>query len=198
MIQNLIISNQAGIPLFARSLMCHIGVHCVDLSKEATIDDESLLKSALFSAKIIYDGAQSYEFHLFEMEKSIVLSYQTERINAIFALKPPVNVDEYTNRLRLMAELFDDNFGEKIDLFNGDISAFNEFQNIIAENGLLEEGEKFRKNCVNCKYDKACAFRVFTGDTSRSLKEIFDSIKPLNFFKKMFLIIIGMLSPRYI
>jgi len=27
MIQNLIILNQAGIPLFARSLMCYIGCH---------------------------------------------------------------------------------------------------------------------------------------------------------------------------
>ena len=62
---------------------------------------------------------------------------------------------------------------------------------------------KSSRNTPICKifnvlYWLPCAFRVFTRDTSRPLREIFDSIKPLNFLKKMFLIIVGMFTPKYV
>jgi hypothetical protein len=50
MIQNLIITTPEGLPLFARSLMCHIGMDCIDLAKDNTFTDETVLNSALFSA----------------------------------------------------------------------------------------------------------------------------------------------------
>ncbi len=77
MIQNLIISNKSGLPSFGRFLMWYIGVNCVDLAKDSSLDDDSILKSALFSAKLIYDGAESHEFHELEMGKTVVLSYQS-------------------------------------------------------------------------------------------------------------------------
>ncbi len=63
MIHNIIITHSSGIPLFARSLMCHIGMDCLNLSKDNTFTDETLLNSALMSAMLMFDEANPHQFH---------------------------------------------------------------------------------------------------------------------------------------
>ncbi len=197
MIQNLIITTTEGLPLFARSLMCHIGMDCIDLAKDNTFTDETVLNSALFSAKLIFDEVHPNDFHDFKMEKSIALTFPTPKITVILNIDPSDDVDIYKNRLRLFADLFVKQYELYLQDFNGNIDPFTSFQDIIAEEGLLEEGEKFRKNCVECEYDKACVYRIETGDIKRTFKERFESIVPIGFLKKLMLIMIGMFQPRY-
>ena len=80
------ITTPEGLPLFARSLMCHIGMHCIDLSKDNTFSDETVLNSALFSAKLVYDEAHPDQFHAFNMEKSTALTW----IDGISIRRSPV------------------------------------------------------------------------------------------------------------
>ncbi|MCK5305455.1 MAG: hypothetical protein KAJ72_09390, partial [Candidatus Heimdallarchaeota archaeon] len=156
MIQNLIITTPEGLPLFARSLMCHIGMDCIDLAKDNTFTDETVLNSALFSAKLIFDNARPDDFHDFKMEKSIAITFPTPKITVIMNIDPTDDVNIYKNRLRLFADLFVEQYDLYLQDFSGSIEPFTSFQDIIAEEGLLEEGERFRKNCVECEYDKAC------------------------------------------
>ena len=86
MIQNLIITTPEGLPLFARSLMCHIGMDCIDLAKDNTFTNETVLNSALFSAKLIFDDVHPNDFHDFKMEKSIVLTFPTPKITHVMKL----------------------------------------------------------------------------------------------------------------
>ncbi len=197
MIQNIIITHHSGLPLFGRSLMCHIGVHCADLSKDNTFTDETLLNSALLNAMLIFDQANPNDFHEFEMEKAKTLTFPTEKITVIMYADPEDNLEQYKNRLRLFADLFTKQYGYLLDDFSGDVSPFGDFQNIIVKEGLLEEGERFRKNCVECTYDKHCAFRITVAAPNKTFKEIFDSIYPSSIFKKMWLILIGMFKPKY-
>ncbi len=90
------------------------------------------------------------------MDKSKTLTFPSEKITVIMNTDPEDNFDEYKNRLRLFSDLFMKNFSHELEDFAGDIGPFIKFQEIIAAEGLLEEGEKFRKNCVECEYDKAC------------------------------------------
>ena len=197
MIQNLIITTPEGLPLFARSLMCHIGMDCIDLAKDNTFTDETVLNSALFSAKLIFDDAYPDNFHDFKMEKSTALTFPTSQVTVIMNIDSNDDVEKYKNRLRLFADLFTKQHAFYLTDFNGDIGPFISFQDIIADEGLLEEGERFRKNCVECEYDKACVFRIQTGDVNRTFKERFESIIPIGFFKKLLLIMVGMFQPRY-
>lgn len=198
MIQNLIITTPEGLPLFARSLMCHIGMDCIDLAKDNTFTDETVLNSALFSAKLIFNEARPDDFHDFKMEESTALTFPTSKITVILNIDPSDKPEDYKNRLRLFADLFVNQYDLYLHDFSGSIEPFVSFQDIIAEEGLLEEGERFRKNCVECEYDKACVFRIETGDIKRTFKERFESIVPVCFFKKLMLIMIGMFQPRYI
>ena len=198
MIQNIIITHESGIPLFARSLMCHIGMHCLDLAKDSTFADETLLHSALYSAMLIYDQANPNQFHEFKMEKSKTLTFPSEKITVIMNTDPEDNFEEYKNRLRLFSDLFVKNFSQELEDFAGDIEPFTRFQEIIAEEGLLEEGERFRKNCVECEYDKACVYRINIGPINRTLKDRFADIRPISWFRKFILIMQGMFQPRYI
>ena len=198
MIQNIIITHESGIPLFARSLMCHIGMHCIDFSKDSTFHDETLLNSALLNAMLIYDQAHPNNFHEFEMNQAKILTFPTEKITVIMYTSPEDNPDEYKNRLRLFADLFSKQYSMYLDDFSGDISLFKGFETVMAEEGLLEEGERFRKNCVECEYDKHCAFRITVAAPNKTFQEIFDSIYPSSLFKKMKLIIKGMFQPKYI
>ena len=199
MIQNIIITHQSGLPLFARSLMCHIGMHCIDYSKDNTFSDETLLNSALLNAMLIYDMANPNNFHEFEMNQSKILTFPTEKLTVIMYTDPDDNLEGYKNRLRLFADLFTKQYAFYLDDFTGDVSLFKNFENIIADEGLLEEGERFRKNCVECEYDKHCAFRITVKAVpKKTFQEIFDSIYPASFFKKMKLVIKGMFQPKYI
>ena len=198
MIQNIIITHESGIPLFARSLMCHIGMHCVDLSKDSTFADETLLHSALYNAMLIYDQAHPNQFHEFKMEKSKTLTFPSEKITAIMNTDPEDDFEAYKNRLRLFSDLFMKHYGHLVDDFDGDITKFSLFQEIIAEEGLLDEGERFRKNCVECEYDKACIYRISIGPTNRTLKERFDAIIEISWIQKLILIMKGMFQPKYL
>ena len=197
MIQNIIITHNNGLPLFGRSLMCHIGLHCADLSKDNTFSDETMLNSALLNAMLIYDKANPNHFHKFEMEKARILTFPTEDITVIMYTDPEDNLEQYKNRLRLFADLFTKNYKHLLDDFIGDISPFTKFQDIIVKEGLLEEGERFRKNCIECTYDKHCAFRITLAAPGKTFQEIFDSIFPSSIFKKIKLILIGMFKPKY-
>ncbi len=197
MIQNIIITHSNGLPLFARSLMCHIGMHCIDFSKDSTFTDETMLNSALLNAMLIFDQAHPNQFHEFPMDQAKTLTFPTELVTVIMYTDPEDNLEEYKNRLRLFADLFVKNYSNLLENFTGDIGPFINFQNVIAEEGLLDEGERFRKNCVECTYDKACAFRITIGAPNKTFQEIFDSIFPSNIFKKMWLVMIGMLKPKY-
>jgi len=63
---------------------------------------------------------------------------------------------------------------------------------ILEDQGILEEGEKFRKNCINCKYSKRCTFRVTTGPFYKTILEKFNSINPAGFIQKLILMMFGM------
>jgi len=197
MIQNIIITHQSGLPLFARSLMCHIGMHCLDFSKDSTFTDETMLNSALLNAMLIYDQAYPNNFHEFEMNQAKILTFPTEKLTVIMYTDPEDNLDEYKNRLRLFADLFAKQYSVYLDDFQGDINLFKDFENIIAEEGLLDEGERFRRNCIECEYDKHCAFRIAIAAPNKTFQEIFDSIFPSNIFTKMSLIIKGMFKSKY-
>ena len=200
MIQNIIITHESGLPLFGRSLMCHIGMHCIDFSKDNTFADETLLNSALLNAMLIYDQAHPNDFHEFEMNQAKILTFPTEKITVIMYTDPEDNLDEYKNRLKLFADLFAKQYGIYLDNFAGDISPFVGFESVMADEGLLEEGERFRKNCIDCTYDKHCAFRITTVTAitpDKSFQEIFDLIFPASIFKKMWLIFKGMFQPKY-
>lgn len=197
MIQNIIITHSSGLPLFGRSLMCHIGMHCIDLAKDNTFTDETMLNSALLNAMLLFDQANPNQFHEFKMDQAKTLTFPTEKITVIMYTDPDENLDNYKNRLRLFADLFTKHYGHLLDNFSGNIDPFTKFQDIIAEEGLLDEGERFRKNCVECTYDKACAFRITIGAPNKTFQEIFDSIFPSNIFKKMWLVMVGMFKPKY-
>ncbi|MHA1200013.1 MAG: hypothetical protein ACTSQF_11850 [Candidatus Heimdallarchaeaceae archaeon] len=197
MIQNIIITHESGLPLFGRSLMCHIGMHCTDFSKDNTFSDETLLNSALMNAMLIFDQAHPNNFHEFKMDQAKVLTFPKENITAIMYTDPDDNLEEYKNRLKLFTDLFTKQYAYLIADFAGDVSPFGAFQDIIAEEGLLEEGERFRKNCIDCTYDKHCAFRITAAAPNKTFQEIFDSIFPANIFKKMWLIFTGMFKPKY-
>lgn len=198
MIQNIIIIRDNGIPLFGRSLMCNIGMKCVDLSKDNTMQDETVLQSALFSATLTYDQAKPLTFHEFEFQQSKVISFPKEKITSVLSVDPSDDTDVYKNRLRLITELFEREYGSILDDSSLSVSAFSEFETTLSDEGLLESGERFRSNCINCEWDKACSFRIVAKSPTMNLKERLETIKELKFMKKMWLMIKGMFKPKYL
>ncbi len=198
MIQSILINHESGIPLFARSLMCNIGFKCIDLAKDSTFESDTLLHSALISAMLIVDKSEPEKFHELSIEKTKVLTFPMEKITAIITTEPHDDFEPLKNRLKLLGELFLEKYDHLLEEFVGDISIFTDFQEIIEEKGLLDEGERFRADCLNCKYEKACSFRILSGPKERTVRERFESIKTINFLKKMYLILTGMFKPMYL
>ncbi len=198
MIQNIIIIRDNGLPLFGRSLMCHIGMKCIDLSKDSTMQDETVLQSALFSATLTYDQAKPLTFHEFDFQQSKIISFPKETITSVLSVDPSDDSDIYKNRLRLITELFEQEYSSTLEDPSLPVSAFSEFEQTLADEGLLESGERFRSNCINCEWDKACPFRIVSKSPTMSLKERLVSIPNLNIMKKMWLMMKGMFKPKYL
>jgi hypothetical protein len=191
-LRNIILQTPEGLPLFGRSLVCNIGTFCVDLSQDTTFNDETILKSGLLTALLTYNEAEKGTFHELELEKSHILSYPTKELIGTFEVAPD-DVDELLkNRMKVIVELFFQEYADEIENFIGDPSVFNSFVKTIEQNNLLEEGEKFRKNCINCRYSKNCAFRVTTGPFYKTILAKFESIPTINMIQKMILMMFGM------
>ncbi|MHA2250204.1 MAG: hypothetical protein ACXAD7_07570 [Candidatus Kariarchaeaceae archaeon] len=191
-LRNVVLQTPEGIPLFGRSLVCHIGTFCADLSQDSTFEDETVLKSALLTALLTVNEAERDQFHELPLAESKVLSYPTDNVIAVFEVNPDDEIESLKNRLQVMVELFKKNYGDTLDNFAGTISEFDSFEEILVNNGVLEEGEKFRKNCLNCKYSKNCTFRVATGPFYATILEKLNSIKDISIIRKMILMMMGM------
>ncbi|MHA1911312.1 MAG: hypothetical protein ACTSYA_06425 [Candidatus Kariarchaeaceae archaeon] len=196
MIQNIIITTSSGIPLFGRSLMCSIGVHCADLSVDTTMTDDTMLNSGLLNAMLIFNEAEPEKFHPLNLEKTNVLTYPTEEVTGVLTIEPQDNPTEYENRLKIIMDLFLEHYLEDVINFTGKINVFNDFQKILEDKEILDANENFRKNCIECEYDLACPFRITTGPLNRTFAERLADIKSLSFFKKWKLIIKGMFTPK--
>jgi len=196
MIQNIIITTSSGIPLFGRSLMCSIGVHCADLSTDTTMTDDTMLHSGLLNAMLIYNEAEPEKFHPMSLEKTTVLTYPTEEVTGVLTIEPEDNPAEYENRLKIIMDLFLERYLDDVIKFTGKINVFNDFQKILEEKEILDSNENFRKNCIECNYDLACPFRITTGPIERTFAERLSAIKALSLFRKMKLIIKGMFAPK--
>ncbi|MHA2362783.1 MAG: hypothetical protein ACXAC7_02415 [Candidatus Hodarchaeales archaeon] len=191
-LRNIIIQTSDGLPLFGRSLVCHIGTFCADLSKDITFKDDTILKSGLLTALLTFNEAEKGKFHEMELTQSNIISYPTDELIALIEIGPDDDLEPLKNRLKVMVELFQENFGDSIKNFKGETDIFNSFEKNLEEKGLFEEGERFRKNCLNCKYSKKCAFRLTTGPFYKTILEKFDSIKEIGIIKKMILMMLGM------
>jgi hypothetical protein len=191
-LRNITIQTPEGLPVFGRSLVCNIGTFCVDLSKDITFQDETILKSGLLTALLTVKEAEKGSFHELELEKSHILSYPTNNLIGTIEVSPEDVDDTLKNRIKVIVELFQRTFSKELENYIGDSSIFNSFTQVIEENNLLEEGEKFRKNCINCRYSKTCAFRVTTGPFYETIKEKLESIPEINMILKMILMMLGM------
>jgi hypothetical protein len=191
-LRNITIQTPDGLPLFGRSLVCNIGTFCADLSEDTTFNDEIVLKSGLLTALLTYNEAEKGTFHELELENSHILSYPTKKLIGTFEVTPDDVNELLKNRIKVIVELFMQEYANEIENFYGDPSTFNTFVKTIEKNNLLEEGEKFRKNCINCRYSKNCAFRVTTGPFYKTILEKFESIPKINIIQKMILMVLGM------
>lgn len=191
-LRNVILQTSTGLPLFGRSLVCHIGTFCVDLSDDSTFEDDTILKSGLLTAMLAHNQAEPGKFHELDLSDSKILSFPTENLIGVMEVDPNDDTEIFQNRLKVMVELFANNYGEAVNNFDGEVTFFNSFEKDMEDHGILEEGEKFKKNCVDCKYTKSCAFRVTTGPFYKSFLEKFDSIKEIGFIWKMLLMMLGM------
>ena len=196
MIQNIIITTSTGIPLFGRSLMCSIGVHCADLSTDTTMTDDTMLSSGLLNAMLIFNEAEPEKFHPLNLEKTSILTYLTEEVTGVLTIEPQDNPAEYENRLKIIMDLFLEKYLDDVINFTGKINVFNDFQKILEEKEILDPNENFRKNCIECEYDIACPFRITTGPIERTIAERLVAIKPMSFLRKWKLIMKGMFAPK--
>jgi len=196
MIQNIIITTSTGIPLFGRSLMCSIGVHCADLSTDTTMTDDTMLSSGLLNAMLIFNKAEPEKFHPLNLEKTAVLTYPTEEVTGVLTIEPEDDPTEYENRLKIIMDMFLEHYLEEVINFTGRINIFNGFQKILEEKEILDSNENFRKNCIDCEYDIACPFRITTGPLDRTFAERLATIKPMSFLRKWKLILKGMFAPK--
>ena len=190
-LRNVILQTPEGLPLFGRSLVCNIGTFCVDLSKDTTFKDETILKSGILTALLTFNEAEKGTFHELELEQSHILSYPTKDVIGTFEVAPDDVNESLKNRIKVMVELFQQTYTNEIKTFDGETSVFSSFVKIIEENNLLEEGENFRKNCINCRYSKNCAFRVTTGPFYKTIFEKLESIPEINIILKMILMMLG-------
>ncbi len=191
-LRNLILQTPQGIPVFGRSLACHIGTYCMDLSQDSTFESDTILKSGLLTAMLTYNEAKRDSFHELELTDSKIISLPTEHLIGIFEVDPEDNIGDLEQRLKVMVELFETNYKYELDNFQGDIGLFEEFEKILEDNGILEQGEKFKKNCLECKYSKKCTFRVTTGPFYLTILEKFDSIPDISTLYKLLLMMLGM------
>jgi len=197
-IQNIVIQSKTGLPLFARSLTCPIGVKCIDISTDKTFDEDTILNSALISAMLVYNDATPEDFHDLQLEKTSMLSFPTQDIITLFAVDPNIDSGKYKNRLKVTSELFERNYKELIEKLHSitDFSCFNGFEGILVDNGIFDEGEKFQSNCFNCEWSKKCVYRVTTGPVNNSVIERFNSIKSLSLMKKFKLMMKAMIGKK--
>lgn len=191
-LRTLILQTPEGVPVFGRSLVCSIGSQCLDISQDSTFDDETILKSGLFNALMTMHEKEGDDFHEIALTEVKLLGFHSDKINGIFEVDHEEEDGSLKNRLRLMVELFENTYKEKLDSFKGDIAPFNQFTDVIEIEGLLDSGEKWKKNCLDCKYSKSCSFRVTTGEQFETAEEKFNSIPEISKMRKMALMIRGL------
>lgn len=162
-----------GLPLFSVSYMCNHGGRCHDISNTV------LKNPTLFSAFLggIFGlseeiGGNLQHISITNME---IFAYSTHGTTAVWITDPlggPDLIDDNKNRVRLIAELFQHTYAYYIENKKiYDTNLFIGFQKILEYNGLVDDSLKFKKNCLNCIYDKACPFRIISGDPNSTLEE---------------------------
>ncbi|MCY3414741.1 MAG: hypothetical protein INQ03_24035 [Candidatus Heimdallarchaeota archaeon] len=197
-LRSVILQTPQGIPVFGRSLACTIGLYCTDLSQDSAFDDQTVLLSGLLTAMLVVEDSALNEFHEFNLEKTKLLSYPTEDVIAVFELIDDGEDDDtLKNRLRLMVELFEEEYREELSRFKGNIQPFSKFDKTIEAKGLLDSSEKFKANCINCKYSKHCTFRMTTGPKFPTIKEKIDSIVPSSRWMKAFWVFLSTFGYKF-
>lgn len=178
--------NDAGLPLFSVSYDCEHGIRCLDISNDI-LDDPELFTSFISAIFSVGEKLGGIPRNLM-LEKVNIHAYVSADITGIIITPPtrdPTQVAENENRVRLMTELFVENYRDVLHLTIVNTKIFNKFQTVLEEAGVVSASSNYKKNCLECVHDKACPYRILIGNPNLSLKERFKKIPRLNLWKKM-------------
>ncbi|MCE7734769.1 MAG: hypothetical protein GPJ54_07835 [Candidatus Heimdallarchaeota archaeon] len=183
----LILMSSSGIPMFSVSYSCGYGIQCDDIT-DPLLENPTLF-SAFLGGLFGISSELGGKLEHISISNLDIFAYSQPNLIAVLITEPTANIEEqdnYKNKTRVISELFNQTYEFYLKKNKvHDIGVFNGFQKILEDAGLADEGSNFKKNCQECVFDKACPYRIITGDPSLSITEKLARIPKQGIFSKM-------------
>ncbi len=184
-IRNIIAMSPDGIPYFSASYMCQTGKNCDALSKEKGIDNKDpMLISGFFTVVRNMALSGGGDIQQISFDKFKYIADAAPKLILLMSIGIDDDLEDYKNRLQICIDIFLKNFGENLKKWHGETNLFNGYQMMLEESGIFEHEPEFRKNCINCEFNKDCTFRMITGHQNLEIKDKIKEIGGMNFMKK--------------
>jgi len=183
-ISSIIAMAPSGVPYFSGNYICPNGNNCHVFSRDKVVQSDPDLISGFLSALMNLAKTTGGQIQKVEFEKFRYLAHSKYNVIMIMITNVTDPIEEYQNRLILCLDLFEKHFAQILPSWNGDIGLFNAYQSLLDEADIFDREPTFRKNCLECKFNQDCSFRMITGIPSANVKEKMQQFPKYNFFTR--------------
>ncbi len=161
---NLIIALPSGIPIFTHLLKNGYVSNIKRESNYSACNERTILTTAILNALSLKEEAKTNKFYQYKVENELFLTYITDDLSVILSGVTSENTSFYKNKMRVIANLFIENYSSEIKPFNGNVDTFENFATILEKTKILNYKTNITLN--NVKSKKASGFPVLSSRIS--------------------------------
>lgn len=161
---NLIIALPSGIPIFTHLLKNGYVSNIKRESNYSACNERTILTTAILNALSLKEEAKTNNFYQYKVENEHFLTYITDDLSVILSGVTIENTNFYKNKMRVIANLFIENYSTEIKPFNGNVDTFEKFATILENNKILNNKKNISISNIESK--KTCDFPFLSGRIS--------------------------------
>ncbi len=158
---NLIIALPSGIPIFTHLLKNGYVSNNKRESNCSACNEKTILTTAILNALSLKEEAKTNNYYQYNVENEDFLTYITDDLSVILSGVTSENTGFYKNKMRVIANLFIENYSSEIKPFNGNVDTFENFATILENNKILNYKENIAINNVKIKKTSGFPFLSF-------------------------------------
>lgn len=148
---SLIIALPSGIPIFTHLLKNGYVSNIKRESNYCACNERTILTTAILNALSLKEEAKANNFYQYNVENEHFLTYITEDLSVILSGVTSENTGFYKDKMRVIANLFIENYSSEIKPFNGNIDTFETFASILEKTKILNYKKNISLNNVKSR-----------------------------------------------
>lgn len=148
---SLIIALPSGIPIFTHLLKNGYVSNIKRESNYCACNERTILTTAILNALSLKEEAKANNFYQYNVENEHFLTYITEDLSVILSGVTSENTGFYKDKMRVIANLFIENYSSEIKPFNGNVDTFETFASILEKTKILNYKKNISLNNVKSR-----------------------------------------------